>query len=113
MKTLVADIGGTNSRLAVAITSKRDREIILENIQKFNVDFPDADIVRLEQNYRSTSTILTAANKLISNNHGRLGKNLWTDGSEGEQISLYEAFNEQDEARFIVDRLQDLSLIHI
>ena len=79
----------------------------IENIQKFNVDFPDADIVRLEQNYRSTSTILTAANKLISNNHSRLGKNLWTDGSEGEQISLYEAFNEQDEARFIVDRLQD------
>ena len=79
----------------------------IENIQKFNVDFPDADTVRLEQNYRSTSTILTAANKLIANNHSRLGKNLWTEGSEGEKISLYEAFNEQDEARFIVDRLQD------
>jgi DNA helicase-2/ATP-dependent DNA helicase PcrA len=63
--------------------------------------------VRLEQNYRSTSTILNAANKLIANNHGRLGKTLWTDGGEGEQISLYEAFNEQDEARFIVDRIQD------
>jgi len=79
----------------------------IENIQKFNVDFPDTDIIRLEQNYRSTSTILNAANKLIANNQGRLGKNLWTEGSEGELISLYEAFNEQDEARFIVDRLQD------
>jgi DNA helicase-2/ATP-dependent DNA helicase PcrA len=63
--------------------------------------------VRLEQNYRSTSNILNAANKLIAHNQGRLGKNLWTDGAEGELISLYEAFNEQDEARFIVDRLQD------
>ncbi|MBT8147185.1 MAG: DNA helicase II, partial [Gammaproteobacteria bacterium] len=79
----------------------------IENIQKFSTDFPGSEIVRLEQNYRSTSTILKAANKLISNNQGRLGKELWTDGSEGEQISLYEAFNEQDEARFIVDRLQD------
>jgi DNA helicase-2/ATP-dependent DNA helicase PcrA len=79
----------------------------IENIQQFSVDFPNADTVRLEQNYRSTSTILQAANKLISNNQGRLGKNLWTDGAEGEAIGLYEAFNEQDEARFIVDRIQD------
>ncbi|PCH63184.1 MAG: DNA helicase II [SAR86 cluster bacterium] len=79
----------------------------IENIQKYNVDFPNAEIVRLEQNYRSTSTILKAANKLIANNSGRLGKNLWTEDGDGEQISLYEAFNEQDEARFIVDRLQD------
>ena len=79
----------------------------IENIQKFNTDFPDADIVRLEQNYRSTSTIIKAANKLIEHNNGRLGKNLWTDCGEGEAISLYEAFNEQDEARFIVDRLQE------
>ncbi|PCJ22426.1 MAG: DNA helicase II [SAR86 cluster bacterium] len=81
----------------------------IENIQQFNVDFSGAEMVRLEQNYRSTSTILGAANKLIANNQGRLGKNLWTDGAEGEQISLYEAFNEQDEARFIVNRLQDWS----
>ena len=79
----------------------------IENIQQFNVDFSDAEIVRLEQNYRSTSTILNAANELIADNEGRLGKKLWTDGLEGEQISLYEAFNEQDEARFIVDRLKD------
>ena len=79
----------------------------IENIQQFNVDFLDADIIRLEQNYRSTSTILKAANKLIENNQGRLGKNLWTEDGDGEQISLYEAFNEQDEARFVVDRIQD------
>ncbi|OGT74108.1 MAG: DNA helicase II [Gammaproteobacteria bacterium RIFCSPLOWO2_02_FULL_57_10] len=78
----------------------------IENIQRFNQDFPGADMVRLEQNYRSTSNILKAANKLISNNQGRLGKELWTEGSDGEAISLYEAFNEQDEARFIVERLQ-------
>jgi len=64
-------------------------------------------LVRLEQNYRSTANILNAANKLIANNQGRLGKTLWTEGREGELISLYEAFNEQDEARFIVDRIQD------
>ena len=79
----------------------------IENIQQFNVDFADAEIVRLEQNYRSTSTILKAANGLIAHNQGRLGKKLWTEGVEGEHISLYEALNEQDEARFIVDRLQD------
>ncbi len=79
----------------------------IENIQQFNVDFPGAEIIRLEQNYRSTSTILKAANKVISNNQGRLGKNLWTNGGDGEQISLYAAYNEQDEARFIVDRIQD------
>jgi DNA helicase-2/ATP-dependent DNA helicase PcrA len=81
----------------------------IENIQQFNSDFPGAEIVRLEQNYRSTSTILKAANELIANNQGRLGKNLWTEGAEGEPISVYEAFNEQDEARFIVDRLTDWS----
>ncbi len=78
----------------------------IENIQRFTQDFPGAEIVRLEQNYRSTSTILKAANRLIANNQGRLGKELWTQDKEGEAISLYEGFNEQDEARFIVERLQ-------
>ena len=78
----------------------------IENIQRFNQDFPGAEIIRLEQNYRSTSTILKAANRLIANNQGRLGKELWTQDQEGDAISLYEAFNEQDEARFIVERLQ-------
>ena len=79
----------------------------IENIQQFGRDFPGADTVRLEQNYRSTGTILKAANHLIANNQDRMGKELWTEDGEGEPISLYEAFNEQDEARFIVDRLQD------
>ncbi len=79
----------------------------IENIQLFNKDFANADLIRLEQNYRSTATILKAANKLIANNQNRLGKELWTDDKKGELISLYEAFNEQDEARFIVNRIQD------
>jgi DNA helicase-2/ATP-dependent DNA helicase PcrA len=77
----------------------------IENIQQFTQDFAPATLIRLEQNYRSTSTILKAANELIANNTGRLGKELWTDGQEGEPISVYTAFNEQDEARFIVDQV--------
>lgn len=79
----------------------------VENIQQFLKDFDGADTIRLEQNYRSTATILKAANAVISNNQSRLGKDLWTDGSEGESISLYTAFNELDEARFIVSRIRD------
>lgn len=79
----------------------------IENIQQFSQDFANAETVRLEQNYRSTNTILKAANAVIENNFGRLGKELWTDGVEGDSISLYAAFNEQDEARFIVERIQD------
>jgi len=78
----------------------------VENIQRFLKDFPGAETIRLEQNYRSTSTILTAANSLIANNNGRMGKNLWTDGVEGEPISLYCAFNELDESRFVVNRIK-------
>src|SRR5690606_36524570 len=79
----------------------------IENIQRFSDDFGNADIIRLEQNYRSTSTILKAANAVIANNFGRLGKELWTEGAEGEPISLYAAYNEQDEARFIVEQIQN------
>ena len=64
-------------------------------------------MIRLEQNYRSTSTILKAANSVISNNSGRLGKDLWTEGNEGEPISLYAGFNEMDEARYIVSQIED------
>lgn len=78
----------------------------VENIQRFLKDFPGAETIRLEQNYRSTSIILAAANALIANNDGRMGKNLWTDGAEGEPISLYCAFNELDEARFVVNRIK-------
>jgi len=77
----------------------------IENIHKFNEDFSDAKLIRLEQNYRSTSTILSAANALINHNTGRLGKQLWTDGEEGDRIKLYSGFNDLDEARFAVDRI--------
>lgn len=80
----------------------------IENIQRFSKDFPGATVIRLEQNYRSTGTILKAANALISQNAGRLGKNLWTEGKEGELITVYAGFNETDEAFFIVNRIRDL-----
>lgn len=79
----------------------------IENIQSFSHDFPEAQTFRLEQNYRSTNTILKAANALISNNQGRLGKELWTAGNEGEAIALYAGFNEQDEARYILERIAE------
>jgi len=78
----------------------------IENIQRFNKDFPDTKLLRLEQNYRSTGTILSAANALIAFNNGRLGKKLWTDGGQGEPIRLYAAFNEIDEANFIVSKIK-------
>lgn len=77
----------------------------IENIQRFKDDFVGTSTVRLEQNYRSTQTILSAANALIAHNTGRLGKELWTSGEQGDAISLYAGFNEQDEARYIVDRI--------
>ncbi|MBR9909935.1 MAG: DNA helicase II [Gammaproteobacteria bacterium] len=78
----------------------------IENIQRFEQDFSGVELVRLEQNYRSTATILDAANAVIEHNHGRLGKTLRTEGEKGEPIDLYAAFNEQDEARYIVERIQ-------
>ncbi len=78
----------------------------IENIHQFPKDFPSVVTVRLEQNYRSTGNILTASNALIANNQGRLGKNLWTSGSKGDPIHLYTAFNDLDEARFVVSRIQ-------
>ncbi|ANI12669.1 DNA helicase II [Pseudomonas citronellolis] len=79
----------------------------IENIQQFADDFAGTEDIRLEQNYRSTATILKAANALIANNHGRLGKELWTDGMDGEPITLYAGFNEHDEARYIVETIED------
>ena len=78
----------------------------IENIQQFSSDFPDAQLIRLEQNYRSTAGILKAANALIANNNGRLGKELWTAGSDGEPLTLYAAFNEHDEARYVVESIE-------
>jgi len=79
----------------------------IENIQRFTKDFPNTKTVRLEQNYRSTGTILSAANALIENNSNRLGKNLWTDGADGELILVYEAFNDLEEARYIVNSIKN------
>ncbi|MEW9797935.1 DNA helicase II [Alteromonas sp. CYL-A6] len=78
----------------------------VDNIHHFLKDFGDTTTIRLEQNYRSTATILNAANAVIDNNHGRLGKELWTEGSQGEPISVYAGFNELDEARFIVSQIK-------
>ena len=78
----------------------------IENIYNFQKHNPEHLIIRLEQNYRSTGNILTAANSLIANNQGRMGKELWTDSGTGELISLYAAFNEQDEAYFVVETIR-------
>lgn len=78
----------------------------IENIQRFSQDFPQSLTIRLEQNYRSTGTILAAANALIANNDRRLGKNLWTAGEQGDRIEVYAAFNEIDEAKFIVEKIK-------
>ena len=78
----------------------------VENILQFEKDFPETKVVRLEQNYRSTTNILDAANAVIDNNQGRMGKKLWTSGDQGDPVRLYVAYNEMDEARFVVDRIQ-------
>jgi DNA helicase-2/ATP-dependent DNA helicase PcrA len=82
----------------------------IRNILDFEQDFPDAETILLEQNYRSTQTILTAANAVIGHNSGRKPKNLWTDAGTGERIVGYVADDEHDEARFVaeeIDRLTD------
>ena len=104
-------LAGTDSK--VMIVGDDDQSIYgwrgakVENIQQFLEDYPNPVTIRLEQNYRSTGTILKAANCVISHNSDRLGKDLWTDGEQGEAISLYTAFNELDEARFIVGRIRE------
>lgn len=101
-------------RLSLTIVGDDDQSIYrwrgakVENIQGFEQDYPGAQVIRLEQNYRSTATILNAANAVIDNNHDRLGKKLWTEGEQGSSIRLYAGFNEQDEARYIADQMQQL-----
>ncbi len=79
----------------------------VENIEKFTREFQSVTTIRLEQNYRSTKTILEASNTLIANNTERMGKELWTDGVVGEPISVYSAYNELDEARFAVNKIKE------
>jgi len=77
----------------------------VENILRFEKEFPNTKMVRLEQNYRSTGNILSAANAVIANNQGRLGKQLWTDGSDGEAITLFSAANEIEESHYVLERI--------
>ncbi|MCB1856957.1 MAG: DNA helicase II [Gammaproteobacteria bacterium] len=81
----------------------------VENIRDFQKDYPEAPLIRLEQNYRSTESILNAANAVIANNPSRLGKKLWTEGNEGSPVNVYAAFNEVDEARFVVERIRQFA----
>lgn len=101
-------------QLPVTIVGDDDQSIYgwrgaqIENIRSFGADFGGAETVRLEQNYRSSATILAAANAVIANNGERLGKDLWTSGAEGEPIALFAGYNEIDEARFVAERIQQL-----
>lgn len=78
----------------------------VENVQRFLQDYAGAQTIRLEQNYRSTANILSAANAVIAHNPERLGKQLWTDSGEGELVDLYAAYNEIDEARYVIERIR-------
>src|SRR5690606_12081796 len=78
----------------------------VENVQQFLRDFPGAQTIRLEQNYRSTANILNAANAVIAHHPDRIGKQLWTDSGEAEPADVYAAYNEMDEARFVVERIR-------
>ncbi|MFC6255147.1 DNA helicase PcrA [Secundilactobacillus hailunensis] len=80
----------------------------IENIMNFEKDYPDAHVTMLEQNYRSTKTILAAANQVIKNNGYRKDKNLWTENDQGEKIHYYRGQSENDEARYVVAQIQDL-----
>ncbi len=108
--SLVKKLAGTTAN--VMIVGDDDQSIYswrganADNLQLFIHDFPETEIIRLEQNYRSTGTILDAANQLIAKNQNRLGKNLWTDRNEGEKISLYVGFNDIDEARFVIGQIK-------
>lgn len=79
-----------------------------KNILNFEKDYPDAEIIMLEQNYRSTKTILNAANSVIKNNNFRKDKNLWSDKEEGEKISFYKAYDEVDEVFYIIRKIKEL-----
>ena len=107
----VRQLAGDNNNLVVVGDDDQSiygwRGARIENIQRFSTDFPESQTIRLEQNYRSTGSILKAANSVISQNAGRLGKELWTDAGDGEPIYDYAAFNEIDEARYVVSRVRD------
>ncbi|MGH8482455.1 MAG: UvrD-helicase domain-containing protein [Nevskiaceae bacterium] len=105
------NVKGTHNYVANGIVTHNSiyswRGAKVENMMRLEKDFPGTQVVRLEQNYRSTGTILKGANKLIAHNAGRLGKNLWTDAGEGDKIQLYAAFSDQDEVEFVINRIRE------
>ncbi|MGQ0586355.1 MAG: UvrD-helicase domain-containing protein, partial [Gammaproteobacteria bacterium] len=105
------NVKGTHNYVANGVVTHNSiyswRGAKVENMLRLEKDFPGTEVVRLEQNYRSTGTILNAANKLIAHNTGRLGKNLWTDAGEGDKIQLYAAFSDQDEVEFVINRIRE------
>jgi len=82
----------------------------IQNIMNFEKDYPEATTIKLEQNYRSTKTILKAANEVINNNSNRKPKELWTDNSEGDKIKFYRGQSDTDEALYVIDQIKDLLL---
>lgn len=84
----------------------------ISNIMNFKRDYPEATVIKLEQNYRSTKTILEAANGVIHNNNNRIPKDLWTDNPQGEPITLYSAFNEREEAQFVTNTIARQKSMH-
>ena len=114
IKALAGDGAGGPTGAELTVVGDADQSIYafrgatVRNIVEFEKDFPNADTILLEQNYRSTQNILDAANAVIANNDDRRDKKLWTSEGSGEQIVGWVAENEQGEARFIVDRIDDL-----
>ena len=107
---LIRTLAGKNNKIFIvgdddqAIYGWRGARV--ENIQLFQKHYPDVAILRLEQNYRSTTTILSAANALIDNNDDRMGKKLWSSGEDGEQILVYHATDEMSEGRYVIERIK-------
>ncbi|MEG2843719.1 MAG: UvrD-helicase domain-containing protein, partial [Ruthenibacterium sp.] len=91
----------------------RFRGATIENIMSFEKQYKGARVIRLEQNYRSTKTILEASNAVIRNNEGRKGKELWTENIDGDKIQCYTAMNEQDEAQFVATQILEDYQNHI
>ncbi len=112
IRLLAGNTGNAQGTAKLFVVGDDDQSIYgwrgarVENIRQIEREFFGMRVLRMEQNYRSTGTILKAANAVIANNQGRLGKNLWTAGEQGEPIVLYTAFSDLDEARFIVERIK-------
>ena len=103
----------TNDNTSVFAVGDDDQSIYgwrgakIENIDKFQKDYKDTKVFRLEQNYRSSGNILNAANSVILNNSSRMGKNLWTDDKNGDPIKIFSASDEGDEANFVIETIQN------